>query len=71
MAVLFEHWAESEEEAEALILPSQLELRAAQDCHAVVPLADVLSPSIWVQVVGDRRGRDSVACSPLNVGAGR
>jgi hypothetical protein len=70
MAVLFEHWAETEEEAEALILSSQLELRAAQDCHAVVPLADVLSPSMWVQVVGDRSGRDSVACSPLNGGAG-
>jgi hypothetical protein len=70
MAVLFERWAETEAEAEALILSSGLELRAAQDCHAVVPLADVLSPSMWMQVVGDRSGSDAVACSPLNGGAG-
>jgi len=36
-----------------------------------VPLADVVSPSMWLQVVSDLRGTSTSAYSPLNGGADR
>jgi hypothetical protein len=70
MAVLFEGWASSEDEAEALVQSSAIELQPAQDHHVVVPLADVLSPSMWLQRVEDRNDTARVAWSPINGGAG-
>lgn len=68
MAVLFEGWARNDEDAEALILSPDVCLEPAQDHHCVVPLADVLSPSMFVQRVADRANPAHVAFSPLNGG---
>jgi len=67
-AILFERWADTVESAGALLRTGAIRLRPAQDNHCVVPLADVLSPSMWVQEVGDLRSPASVAWSPLNGG---
>ncbi|HVO87483.1 MAG TPA: DUF1116 domain-containing protein, partial [Casimicrobiaceae bacterium] len=68
MAVLFEGWAATEEAAESLVLSGAIELQPSQDHHVVVPLADVLSPSMWVQQICDRLDDRCVAWSPLNGG---
>lgn len=64
-ATLFEGWADSVEQAESLVRNGGIRLRAAQDLNCVVPLADVVSPSMWLQAVGD----EAQACwTPLNGG---
>ncbi len=64
-AVLFERWSDSPEEAERLIRRGAVRLRPAQELRCVVPLADVVSPSMWLHAVGD----DAIRCwSPLNGG---
>jgi len=67
-AILFEGWADTPEQARAMVRERDVVLRPAQDLGCVVPLADVLSPSMWVQVVADGGGRAPPACSPLNGG---
>ena len=69
MAVLFEGWAATPEGAERLVLSGAVRLEPAQDRHAVVPLADVLSPSMLLQSVGGRDGAYAVH-TPLNAGNG-
>jgi len=64
-AARFEGWAQSIEEAEGLLRSGEIRLRAAQDLNCVVPLADVASPSMWLQ--GVRHGR-SACWSPINGG---
>lgn len=68
-AILFERWASSAQEAEQLIRSGDVSLHAAQDVDCVVPLADVVSASMWLQVVTDLRGASATAYSPLNGGA--
>lgn len=64
-AALFEGWARSVEEAKELLRSGEIRFRAAQDLNCVVPLADVASPSMWLQGVRDRQ---RVCWSPLNGG---
>lgn len=52
-ALLFEGWTGSVDEARRMVRGGAIELRPAQDLGCVLPLADVLSPSMWVQVVRD------------------
>lgn len=66
-AILFEGWAGSIEEAERLLRDGVVALRPAQDNRCAVPLADVVSPSMWVQEVGDIATPVS-AWSPINGG---
>ena len=54
-AILFEGWADSLEEAERLLHSRMVRLCPAQDVNRVVPLADVVSPSMWLQGVNDVR----------------
>lgn len=69
-AILFEGWADSLEEAERLLHSGMVRLRPAQDVNCVVPLADVVSPSMWLQGVDDVRFSE-VSWSPLNGGSER
>ena len=68
-AVLFEGWAHSPEAAEMMVRSGAVALRPAQDFDCALPLADVLSPSMWLQVVRDQGGHAAPAYSPLNGGA--
>jgi hypothetical protein len=70
-AILFEAWADTADEAAALLRSGAVRLRPAQDRRCAVPLADVVSPSMWVQEICDLRSPASVAWSPLNGGAER
>ena len=70
-ATLFEGWAATADEAERLTRSGGVSLHAAQDHNCVVPLADVVSPSMWLQVVSDLRSASASAYSPLNGGPTR
>jgi hypothetical protein len=70
MAILFEGWAADVDRARALLTTDRIRLEPAQDHHCVVPLADVLSPSMVVQVVENRADRARRAFAPLNGGVG-
>ena len=67
-AALLEGWAISPDQARDMVRSGRITLRAAQDFACVVPLADVVSPSMWVQVVRDAAGLGQESCSPLNGG---
>jgi len=67
-AALLEGWASTPDQARDMVLAGRISLRPAQDRDCVVPLADVLSPSMWVQVVRDAAGLGRESCSPLNGG---
>ena len=66
-AIRFEGWADTVDAAAALLRSGAIRLRPAQDCGCVVPLADVVSPSMWLQEVADA-GRTTSAWSPINGG---
>jgi hypothetical protein len=67
-AIRFEGWADTVDAAAALLRSGAIRLRPAQDCGCVVPLADVVSPSMWLQEVADA-GATTTAWSPINGGA--
>lgn len=67
-AVLLEGWARDADAARALIASGGVVFRAAQDRGCTVPLADVLSPSMWVQRVRDAAGIAPDAFAPINGG---
>ena len=67
-AALMENWAPSEAQARDMVLRGEIVLQPAQDRRCVLPLADVLSPSMWVQVVHDAHAPHNWCCSPLNGG---
>jgi hypothetical protein len=68
-AILLEGWASDADAARALISDGGVVFRPAQDRGCTVPLADVLSPSMWVQRVRDAAGVAPDAFSPINGGA--
>lgn len=67
-AIVFEGWADGPDAARRLIADGRVRLVPAQDRGCVVPLADVLSPSMPVQRVADAAGSGVTAFSPLNAG---
>ena len=67
-AIRFEGWADTVDAASALLRSGAVRLRPAQDCGCVVPLADVVSPSMWLQEVGDACAT-TAAWSPINGGS--
>lgn len=68
-AILFEGWADSVEVARALFEAGEITLCPAQDRGCVVPLADVVSPSMWLQEVVDLGSPRGAAFSPINGGS--
>lgn len=69
-ASVYEGWASSFSDANAKILSGSIKLASAQDFRCVVPLASVLSPSQFVQVVEDHEGPGLRSYSSLNGGSG-
>lgn len=67
-AALLEGWASTPDQARDMVHSGRITLRPAQELDCVVPLADVVSPSMWVQVVRDGTGLGRESCSPLNGG---
>jgi len=68
IAALFEGWAKTAEDARRLVRSGAIKFRPAQELGCVVPLADVLSPSMFVQIVEDAAGIARPAYSPFNGG---
>jgi hypothetical protein len=68
LAAVFEGWYPDAAGAERAISLGRVELRAAQDCHVVVPLAGVASPSMAVHVVADLDDPAVTAWAVLNEG---
>ncbi|WP_085482079.1 oxamate carbamoyltransferase subunit AllG family protein [Paraburkholderia susongensis] len=69
-AALFEGWAASFDEAIAAIMAREILLAPAQEHDCVVPLAAVLSPGQYVQVVSDAAGRGRTIHAALSGGGG-
>jgi hypothetical protein len=67
-AILFEGWADTPDNASDMVRSGKISLRPALDLGCAVPLADVLSPSMWLQVVRDAAEPQRWACSPINGG---
>jgi hypothetical protein len=68
VAILYEGWANTIEQAADLIQTGQVQLQPAQDRQVVTPLAAVVSPSMMMQVVCDRHDPNQIAYSPLHAG---
>lgn len=68
LAALYEGWCSSEDETEKLIRNGGIKLEPAQDHSAVVPLAGILSPSMFVQRICDQNQPSRIAYSPFNGG---
>jgi hypothetical protein len=69
-AILFERWADSAEEAVALVESGRIEFSPCHDHAAVGPMAGVISPSMPVVVVENAAGGTS-AHATLNEGLGK
>ena len=69
LAILYEEWANTIEQANQLIRTGQVRLRPAQDWQVVTPLAAVVSPSMKLQKVSDRHNSARVAYSPIHGGS--
>lgn len=69
LCCLYEGWAATEAEAEALISSGKVHLKPAQDFNAVTPLAAVISPSSVLVEISDAAG-DERTWSLLSSGAG-
>lgn len=68
--VLFEGWADTPEEAQQLVLSDQITLTPAQNYGVAVPLADVLSPNMFILHVQDKQNSNLIAYSSINGGDG-
>ena len=69
-AAQFEGWSTNREQFIARLAAGELRLAPAQDHRCAVPLASVLSPSQFVQVVQDASDATRQAFSSLNGGSG-
>ncbi len=69
-ALVFEGIAHDFNEARKLILSGEVILTPAQDCGVVVPLAGVVSSSMWLHEIVDVAGKAPPAYAPLNGGNG-
>ncbi len=70
LAAVFEGLAGDPDQAEAAIMAGEITLRPAQDRGVVMPLAAVLSASMWLQVVRDGGNPQHLTYAPLNGGNG-
>lgn len=68
MAILYEGWAGDVVSAAAMLKRGDVRLLPAQDHHAMVPLAAVLSPNMAAQIIVDAGNSDNIVVSPLNGG---
>jgi len=69
-AVLFERWADTLDQARALVVAGGIRLEPCHHHATVGPMAGIISPSMPVWIVANTAG-DNVAYSNLNEGLGR
>lgn len=70
VCALYEGWAASEPEAEAMVRAGAIRLAPAQDHGVVTPLAETISPSTTLLAVSDANDAGRVAFAPLASGPG-
>ncbi len=70
VALVYEKQAQNFESARAMIEAEEISLQPAQDHLTVVPLAGVVSSSMWLHKVVDANNPNNVVHSPLNGGNG-
>lgn len=68
VAAVFEGWAGDTTQAQEMIRDRRIKLAPAQDHAVMVPLAAVLSPNMFAQVVCDANDPANHAFSPINGG---
>ncbi len=68
-AARFEGWAEDAATARTMIEGGEITLSPAQRWKACAPLAAIISPSMWLQVVEDAASSSRRAFAPINTGA--
>lgn len=68
IAIQYEGWAENKEGAEALLTEGKITLASAQDYDAVVPLAGVITPSMYLLVIADKNNMANKRYAVLNEG---
>lgn len=68
IGILYEGWAASKQEAQALLDAGGVQLAPAQDYGVVVPLAGVVTPSMYLIEVSDSNRLDNKKYSVLNEG---
>lgn len=65
----FEGWAEDAATARKMIEQGEIKLEPAQPRRACAPLAAIISPSMWLQVIEDEASPSRRAFAPINPGA--
>lgn len=68
IAIQYEGWATDKESAEALLTEGRVSLAPAQDYDAVVPLAGVITPSMYLLVIADKHNTAHKKYAVLNEG---
>lgn len=68
IGILYEGWADNKQEAQALLDAGGVQLAPAQDYGVVVPLAGVVTPSMYLIEVSDSNRPDNKKYSVLNEG---
>ncbi|WP_368934793.1 oxamate carbamoyltransferase subunit AllG family protein [Alcaligenes faecalis] len=68
IGILYEGWADNKQEAQALLEAGGVQLAPAQDYGVVVPLAGVVTPSMYLIEVSDSNRPGSKKYSVLNEG---
>jgi hypothetical protein len=69
-AMIYEHHAESEEEALQRLNNGEIDFSSTQDHHSVSPMAGIVSPSMPVYVVKNKTFGNEAYC-PINEGVGQ
>lgn len=69
-AAVFEGISRSFDEAENMVKSSEIVLQPAQDLNAVVPLAGVISHSMWLHRISDADNPSAPTYAPFNGGMG-
>ncbi|MDO5668234.1 MAG: DUF1116 domain-containing protein [Alcaligenaceae bacterium] len=68
LAIQYEGWAADKQGAEALFNAGEIKLAAAQDYDAVVPLAGVITPSMYLLEIADKHNTNNKKYAVLNEG---
>ena len=69
-ALVYENIAQNFNEAKRMILDGTILLEAAQNYSTVVPLAGVVSASMWLHEIVDEQNPSNSTFSPINGGSG-
>ncbi len=69
-AVMFEEWADTEEEAREMLSRGEIEFIPCHHCNAVGPMGGITSPNMAVFVVENETGGNKAYCT-MNEGIGK